>query len=180
MTDETTETVTEDTSPAETDSTETTEAPDLAAEVEKWKAHARKNEERAKANAAAAKKLREVERDAMSEQERAVDEARTAAEQEAARKYGSRIVAAEVRAAAAGREIDVDALLDAVDPARFLTEDGDVNQDAISQWVDRIAPAREVETPKEPAWQNFGQAATGAPALTTDPLLATVEAHLAK
>ena len=178
MTDDQTETVT--TQPAESATTEMAEQPeDQAAEVEKWKSLARKNEERAKANAAAAKKLREVERAAMDEQERAVDEARTTAEQEAARKYGSRIVAAEVRAAAAGRDLDVDALLDAVAPTRFLTEDGDVDQDAISQWVDRIAPVRD-DKPQAPAWQDFGQSHTGVPAVKTDPLLETIEAHLAK
>jgi len=40
---------------------EVTETPDLAAEVEKWKALSRKNEERAKGNDAAAKRLAEIE-----------------------------------------------------------------------------------------------------------------------
>lgn len=116
---------------------------DLAAEVEKWKGLARKNEDRAKQNAEAAKRLREVERDAMSEQERAVDEARTQAERAAAERYGSKLVAAEVRAAAAGRDIDADALLDGISTSRFLTDDGEVDRDALSQWIDRVAPVRD-------------------------------------
>jgi hypothetical protein len=45
-------------------------APDLAAEVEKWKSLSRKNEQAAKSNAAAAKKLEEYETAAKTETER--------------------------------------------------------------------------------------------------------------
>ncbi len=44
--------------------------PDLAAEVEKWKSLSRKNEDRAKANSGAAKRLEEIENASKSETER--------------------------------------------------------------------------------------------------------------
>jgi len=57
---------------------------DLAAEVDKWKAMARKHEGAAKANADAARKLAEIEDAAKSEAERLADQA-TKAEQRATR-----------------------------------------------------------------------------------------------
>ena len=69
----------------EADPTTIVEAPEPAtdpvAEIEKWKALARKNETRAKENAAAAKRLAEIEDAAKTEQQRLEDRA-TAAERE--------------------------------------------------------------------------------------------------
>jgi len=53
-----------------------------------------------------------------------------------------------VRAAAAGRVADVDALLEGINPAKFLTDDGEPDRDAISVWVDRIAPKNDEEWTK--------------------------------
>jgi len=60
----------------------TDDAADLKAEVERWKAHSRKQEERAKANAAAAQRLAEIEESQKSETHR-LQEAKAKAEQEA-------------------------------------------------------------------------------------------------
>jgi hypothetical protein len=120
-----------------------TGGPDLAAELEKWKAQARKNEERAKANAAAAKELEEFRKASMSDTEKAIDEAKAAARAEALAEVGSRLVDAEVRVAAAGRAVDVDALLDGLNRSRFLADDGQPDGEAIAEWVDRIAPKGE-------------------------------------
>jgi len=70
MSETTTEQVTEE--PIVETTTELTEtaAPDLAAEVAKWKAMSRKNEERATENAAAAKRLAEIEEANKTEAER--------------------------------------------------------------------------------------------------------------
>lgn len=67
----------EDTAPAETPDPAT----DPAAEVEKWKTLARKNEARAKENAAAARRLQEIEDAAKTEQQR-LEERAAAAERE--------------------------------------------------------------------------------------------------
>lgn len=137
---ETTETV------AVVETTTETETPDLQAELDKWKAQARKHEDRAKANAAAAKELEQVKQASMSDLEKAVAIARTEARTEALRESGARLVDAEVKAAAAGRGIDIAALLEGLDRTRFLTDDGEPDTDAIAAWVDRIVPPRDPNT----------------------------------
>lgn len=137
MADNTTETVTTVTTEA---ATVETDATDLSAEVEKWKALARKNEDRAKANAAAQKELDALKQSSMTDMEKAIETARAEARAEALRENGSKLVAAEVKVAAAGRQVDVDALLEGIDPGRFLDPDGQPDTGAISEWVDRVAP----------------------------------------
>lgn len=135
---------------------ETTETVDsLRAEREKWKAESRKQEQRAKANAAAAKELDKVREANLTETEKAVAAARTEGRTEGLRQGSSRIVAAEIRAAAAGRSVNVDALLEGVDTARFIDDDGDVDTKAIGAWVDKVAPAGE-QRPRTP---DLGQGA---------------------
>ncbi len=126
--------------------TDTPAAPetDWKAEAEKWKVQARKHEERAKANATAAKELDQFRQASMSEQEKAIETARAEARAEAVTAMGRRLVDAEVRAAAKGRIADVDALLDGLDRARFLGEDGEPDVKAINGWVDRLAPKKAV------------------------------------
>lgn len=142
-TDTTTETGT--TEAETTDQTET----DWKAEAEKWKSQSRKNEDRAKDNAKKAKDLDELHKASMTDAEKAIADAEARGRSAALVESGSKIVAAEVRAAAAGRNLDVDALLEGLDPARFLDSEGEPDADAISKWVDRIAPAQaeEVEAP---------------------------------
>lgn len=152
-----------DTAPAEKPETGT----DLAAELEKWKAQARKNEERAKANAAAAKELEQFKKAAMTEQERAIAEAREAARLEVLAEVGSRLVDAEVKAAAAGRPVDVDALLDGLDRRRFLTDDGQPDVDRIVEWVDRIAPKND-DQPRTPVDMGQGTRPKNAAGQITD------------
>lgn len=74
-----------------------TDAPDLSSEVEKWKALSRKNEERAKANAAAAKKLEEIEAAQLSETERLTKRAEEA--EKKAAELATRTLKSEVAAA---------------------------------------------------------------------------------
>lgn len=149
---------------------------DLTAELSKWKAQARKHEERAKANAAAAKELEKLREQSMTDQERAVEEARKAARSEALAEVGSARVEDAVRVAAAGRPVDVDALLEGLDRSRFLNEDGQPDRDAIAAWVDRIAPASETT----PARVDLGQGArrSAALALNGDPLLNDLKSKL--
>lgn len=157
--------------------TGTTDAPDLAAEVEKWKSLARKHEDKAKANSAAAKELEQVKQATMSDLEKAVALARTEARTEALREVGVARVDDAVRVAAAGRTVDVDALLEGLDRTRFVGDDGEPNRDAIAAWVDRIAPKPAEGTTPTPGFPDLGQGArtAGNAALNGDPLLASLK-----
>lgn len=128
--------------PDGTDAPDTGPGPDLAAEVEKWKAQARKHEDRAKANAAAAKELEQFRQQSMSDTEKAIEVARAEGRQLALAEVGAKVANAEIRAAAAGRlEADqLDLLLENLNVARFIGEDGEVNREAVVRFVDGIAP----------------------------------------
>jgi hypothetical protein len=143
---------------------------DLAAEVEKWKAASRKHEDRAKANAKAAQELDEFRRQSMTDQEKAVADAVTAARAEAFAEVGTKVAAAELRAAAAGRMGDeqIEVLLEGLNLARFLGDTGDVDRDAVRTFVDSIAPADQ-----QPTRFDIGQGARsgGHKPLNGDPLL---------
>lgn len=171
-----------DTATTDAPTTDTAQEPDtgtdLAAEVEKWKAQARKHEERAKANAAAAKERDELRRSAMTEQEQAVAAAVDQARAETLRQVGGQLVAAEVRAAAAGRSTDLDALVEGIDPTKFLDESGQVDRDAVKAWVDRIAPAQQESTTTPAGLEVFdiGQGLNAAP--PADALLSDIKTAL--
>lgn len=181
MSDATAETATETTETATEEAQASTEtqpqeaATDLAAELERWKAQSRKNEDRAKANAEAAKELERLKREALPEQERLVEEARAAARAEALAEVGEERVESAVRVAAAGRQIDVDAVLEGLDRKRFLSDDGKPDTAAIKAWVERIAPITETATAVD-----LGQGARQGSdlALNGDPLLADLKNKL--
>ncbi|MDH4158662.1 MAG: hypothetical protein OEV62_00210 [Actinomycetota bacterium] len=111
-------------------------------ELERWKAQARKHEDRAKANKDAVSELERVKREAMSEQERAVADAAEAARQGILRDVGAKLVHAEIRAAAAGRLPDetLSTLTEAIDVARFLGDGATVDTDAVKAFVDGLVP----------------------------------------
>lgn len=118
------------------------QTPDLTAELEKWKAQSRKHEERAKANAKAAKELEDFKRQSMTETEQAIETARSEGRLQALAEAGSKVAAAEIRAAATGRMSgeQLDVLLDGLNLTRFVGDDGDVDRDAVTKFVDGIAP----------------------------------------
>lgn len=134
-------------------------------------------EKRAKTNAEAAQELERIQREALPEQERLVAEAEARGTAAAAAKFAARIVDAEVKAAAAGRPVDVDALLEGLDRTRFLTDEGEPDTAAIAAWVDRIAPAPD---PAAPQQVDLGQGARGAQtlALGSNPLLESLNRTL--
>lgn len=141
MADDTPDTGTDATTEAEPPPAETdTDTTDWKAEAEKFKTLARKHEDRAKANASAAKELEQVKQASMSDQEKAVELAKQQARAEVLIEVASERVADAVRLAAANRPVDVDALLDGLDRTRFVTEEGTPDVEAINAWVDRIAP----------------------------------------
>lgn len=129
------------------------DAPDKDAELARWKAQSRENEKRAKANADAAKELEKLKAANMSEVERVVAETKAATRAEVLREVGATRVGDVVRLAAAGRTVDVEAILEGLDKSVFLDDDGQPDAQAIRAWIDRIAPAptTDTRTPRVPA-----------------------------
>lgn len=143
-------------------------APDLTAEVDKWKSLARKNEERAKANASAQSELDKLRDATATEQDKAIAQARKEASTEAARSFGSRLAEAQFRVAAAGR-LDgdqLDGLLEVVDLGRFVDDNGDPDIEAITSAVSRVAP----KAPDGYAPDEAQGARSATPALNSDAL----------
>lgn len=116
-----------------------------------WKAQSRKHEQRAKSVPAPdeLKKLRDdaaelekVRQASMGEQERAVATAKAEAAASTAREYALRLVAAEFRAATAGRmsRDDLAATLEPLDLSKFVSENGDVDVERVTTYADRLAP----------------------------------------
>lgn len=120
----------------------TTDTADTADEVAKWKALARKHEDRAKANEAAKKELEKLQAASMTEQEKAIAEAKAAARTEALAEFGTSLVDAEFKAASAGRELDLPALLENLDRTKFLGADGKPDAARIGEFVSKLAPAK--------------------------------------
>lgn len=115
---------------------------DWKAEHENAVKDARKWEERAKANRAAAKELEELKRSGMSDIEKAVAQARDEGRAEAGAEFGGLLVAVELKAALTGREVadeQATALIEGLDAKKFLTDDGKPDSEAIAKWADRIA-----------------------------------------
>lgn len=179
------ETATTDATTIETTQTETVTV-DLSAEVDKWKAQARKNEERAKANAAAAKELEALRASTMSDTEKAIAEAEARGRSAATAELATELVDASLEAKSAGRLTpeQLAVLTSGLDRAKFLGDDGRVDHESISAFVDGIAPAQNTEQapatpPGFPAPPDLGQGARGTvPALNSDALTHSLEAAL--
>lgn len=73
-----------------------------------------------------------------------VEAAVNKAKAEIAAEYQSKVVASEIRAAAAGKVVDVDLLgnLPEFDPKNFLTDAGEVDQDKIATAVDDLVTSK--------------------------------------
>lgn len=118
--------------------------------VEFWKAQARENEKRAKANADAVKELDKLRAANMTDTERTIAETKAATRTEVLREVGADRAADQVRLAASNRPIDVDALLEGLDLTKFVNDDGRPDTKAITAYVDRIAPAAPAPEPRVP------------------------------
>ena len=90
--------------------------------------------------------LAKIQQSSMSDTEKAVAEAEARGRTSALQETGASRVEDVVRAAAAGRTVDIDALLEGLDTTRFLDDAFQPDRDAIVKWIDRVAPAA-VETP---------------------------------
>jgi hypothetical protein len=172
---ETTETTTE-TTQTEQQTQELGDAGKAALEAER---KARRDAEKAaKAATAELDKLRQA---TATDQEKAVMAAKAEGRTEALREAGTRLVEAEVRAAAAGRGVDIDALLEGVDRSKFLDDEGEPDRKLIQEWIDRIVPAQEEqEQPgfRAPNLEQGTRTTTANTALNGDPLLRDLKSKL--
>lgn len=176
----TTDTTTTDTAAQSGDQTADTAAgTDLTAEVEKWKAAARKHEDRAKANAKAVTELEQLRQQTMTDTERAIETAKAEARQSVLGEVGGKIAAAEIRAAAAGRMApeQLDTLVAGLNLGSFVGDDGEVDRDKVSAFIEGIAPKQE---PQASTGFDLGQGARGGNdlALNGDPLLRDLKSKL--
>jgi hypothetical protein len=115
---------------------------DHKAEAEKYKALMRKQEARAKTNAAAAKELAKLKREGMSADDKRVEEAVAAARAEERTKAGERVARSAFLAAAKGRLDNAKDVLDDINLRRYVDDDGDVDDDAIAELIDKLAPKK--------------------------------------
>lgn len=156
---------------------EATETVDWQAEAEKWKTQSRKQEERAKANAAAAQELEQLRASQMSEAEKVAAEAEQRGRSAALAEVGQRLVRAEFAARSAGR-IGSE-VLDDLNLAKFLTEDGEPDADAIDKAIARLAPAPTEEPTRKPGPRpDLSQGSRNDLALNGDPLLDDLKSKL--
>lgn len=135
---------------------------------------ARRDAERA--HKAATAELEKLRQQSMTEQEKAVAAARAEGLAEGTRNAGVRLVDAEVRAAAAGRGVDTDALLEGLDRHKFLGDEGEPDRDAITAYIDRIAPAS--EEPQPAGFPSLEQGARTNPALGSNALESSLKSKL--
>lgn len=112
---------------------------DWHAEAEKWKALARKHEARSKENSAAAKQLEEQRQAAMTEHEKALAEAEKRGRQSALEQAAHRIAAADIRAALSGVVNDPDSIIEDLNLARYITDDGDVDAAKVKSLREKYA-----------------------------------------
>lgn len=120
----------------------------LRSALEKERADRKTFEKQARANAKAAQELERYKQESLSEQEKAIvkarEEAAAQARGEVLSTVGQRLARAEIRAAAAGKVADIDGLLEDLNLAKFLDENGEPDSKAIGEAVKRwakVAPA---------------------------------------
>ena len=125
----------------------------LQAEIDKWKAHSRKNEDRFKSTSVELETLRQSQ---MSDNEKAIEAAKAEGRNAALAEVGTRLVDAELRAQAAAAGVDLPSA-EYLNMSRFLGADGSVDADAVRAFI--------TSTPKAaPAFkQGIGLGRQGAP-----------------
>lgn len=118
---------------------------ETSTDVDKWKALSRKNENEKKAalasNSELTLKIQELEAkvsNAEATGKSALDSLKSSYES----KVSTERAALHARYAAKARGADADALLEGRDIKPFLKEDGSVNEDAITSWLDKVAPTK--------------------------------------
>lgn len=140
--DTTTETTDTETTTDTTDTDTTSESkPDdsaaMAAALAKANAEAKKYRLEAKKHA---DEIDKIKKQGMSDQDKAIADARAEARAEALREAGTTIVESVIRTRFT-TDADADAFVDGVNLARFVGEDGSVDRAALTAWLDKVAPA---------------------------------------
>lgn len=118
---------------------------DLPDEVKAILAKERKAAREAEKRARAAERERdELRRATMSEAEKALDKARDEGRAEGRAEMGAKLVRAEIRAAVGDRipRDALDRILEPVNLTAFIGEDGEVDAEKVSAYVEGIAPNR--------------------------------------
>ncbi|MCZ1009912.1 hypothetical protein [Streptomyces lydicus] len=113
---------------------------DWKSEAEKWKAQSRKHEARARENANAAKERDQLRREGLPEQERKIEEAVGKALAEERAKNGGKLARQAFLAAAKGLIPNAGDVADDVNLSRYVTDEGDVDEDGLAELVKRLAP----------------------------------------
>jgi hypothetical protein len=157
--------------PSDTDdeggSDQTPDTPDLAAEVEKWKALARKHEKAANEGKTAAKRLAEVEQGQQTDLERQLAQIRTETTKEVSGKYTQKLARLSITAAARDFQDPDDAVAHLSGQlADFVDDEGDVDETAIKRAVADLLKKRPyLGKGKPPPDMDSGQR-NGAPSQT--------------
>jgi hypothetical protein len=128
--------------------------PEPAQDDTDWKAEARKWEQRAKDNQKAARALEDQRKAQMTEAERAVAEAEERGRLSAVTAYGQRLARTEFVAEAARRNPGFDAsqILDDLNLARYMGDDGEPDSKAIAKAVQRLIPEANAGNPQPPSF----------------------------
>lgn len=139
-----------------------------------WRAQARKWEQRAKENAQAAKKLADLEAANQTAQERAEAAAKAAEERAAAAL--ARAASSDVRSALTEAGVpNAAGIVEDLNLARFLSEDGTTDADAVAALVEKYRPLVPASGPRAPA-PNPGQGNGAKPLSLTEQIVAAQQA----
>ncbi|MFB8242003.1 hypothetical protein ACFC58_36260 [Kitasatospora purpeofusca] len=111
---------------------------DTGGDATDWKAMARQWEKRAKENGKAQEELEKLRKASLSEQEKAVETARTEGRTAAAQEYGTQLAAARFDAALARAGLQLGDAADLIDTTKFVTDTGDVDTKAIEAAVKKL------------------------------------------
>lgn len=94
--------------------------------------------------------LEKIKASQMSDAEKAIatarEEGKAEGKREATDMWSAQTVKSEFKAAFAGREFDVDTFLESANTSKFLTDDGQINSQAISELAEKLAPKPETST----------------------------------
>lgn len=130
------------------------EQPDASQDTTDWKAEARKWEQRAKENNAKASEFEKARKAAMTEAERAVAEAEERGRTTATATFGQRLVKSDFIAEAARRNpgFDATSILDDLNLAKYIGEDGEPDTKEIAKAVARLIPEGSTGTTTPPSF----------------------------
>lgn len=103
---------------------------DWKAKAREWEKRAKANQAEAKKNADAAKRIAEIEEAQKTAEQKAQDAAKAA--EARAQAANQRVAKAEVKAALTGIVDDPESIIEDLNLSRYLTDDGDVDDDAVA------------------------------------------------